>query len=318
MLAAAEDDNGEGVAADLLRRSGRDLCKSRHPLSDPSDMKLLREALSELKRVWSGREPSGSWQLVHDASDVPGLLVCESFLSEAEVEALRTVMGAHRAWVHYAYGSTGRHNELASVVQRIDFGPPTLRPEGVTDDSPMWRLGSLRAELVSMMGERLQHVCKTARLWEGLMPDTMQLTKIGSAQMLANHVNRRDRWQDGIATIAWSELPSETDLRGDEWLLVMERGPKKDQEQKTLTMPPGSAFVLTGRAQGSTTVCLKRCVGHARCACCWTHGVRVSKESIAAQQSLTLRVLADSDDEDSDRGEDDVEDEQDDGVAENE
>ena len=84
----------------------------------------------------------------------------------------------------------------------------------------------------------------------------------------------------------------------------------------SLGLPPGSAFVLTGRAQGSTTVCLKRCVGHARCGCCWTHGVRVAKESIAAQQSLTLRVLADSDDDDSDSGgdddeQDDVEDEQD-------
>ena len=60
---------------------------------------LLREAVAELRRVWAGNEPTGEWRLTRDASDVPGLLVCSDFLNAAEVEALRTVMGAHRSWV---------------------------------------------------------------------------------------------------------------------------------------------------------------------------------------------------------------------------
>ena len=99
-IAAAEAEEAadpEGMAADLLRRSGRETHKS-----DPSDTKLLREAISELVRVWAGKEPSGEWKLERDASDVPGLLVCSNFLNEVEVEALRTVYGAHRAWVHCA------------------------------------------------------------------------------------------------------------------------------------------------------------------------------------------------------------------------
>ena len=119
---AEAEGNAEGLAVDLLRRSGRDIHKS-----DPSDMKLLREAVAELRRVWAGNEPRGDWKLVTDQSEIAGLLVCQNFLDDPEVEALRTVMGAHRAWVHYAYGSTGRHGELASVVQRIDFGPRQVR-----------------------------------------------------------------------------------------------------------------------------------------------------------------------------------------------
>ena len=46
-----------------------------------------------------------------------GLSVCAGFLNASEVEALRTVIGAHRAWAQYSYGETGRHGQLASVVQ---------------------------------------------------------------------------------------------------------------------------------------------------------------------------------------------------------
>ena len=87
--------------------------------------------------------PSGAWKLEHDARGVEGLVI-ENFLDDAEVEALHTVMGAHRAWRHYAYGSVGRHGELDSVVQRIDFGRARCA-RGVVG-APMWRLGPMRGD----------------------------------------------------------------------------------------------------------------------------------------------------------------------------
>ena len=54
----------------------------------------------------------------------------------------------------------------------------------------MWRLGSARSELLSMMSERLRHVFQSTGLWRGAAPDTLQLTKIGCAQKLANHWDR--------------------------------------------------------------------------------------------------------------------------------
>ena len=60
----------EAVAADLLRRSGRDSHKT-----DPSDTKLLHEAIKEFRTVWNGKEPEGNWSLEQDASGVTGLLV---------------------------------------------------------------------------------------------------------------------------------------------------------------------------------------------------------------------------------------------------
>ena len=102
-------------------------------------------------------------------------------------------------------------------MQRIDFGPQQLRPEGgaLATDAHVWRLGSLRAEMLSMVGERFRRVCSSAGLWAGTRPDTLQLTKIGTRQRLAQHWDRRERWQDGVGSVVWSELPSEGDLRGD-------------------------------------------------------------------------------------------------------
>mmetsp|Transcript_43407 Transcript_43407/g.98060 ORF Transcript_43407/g.98060 Transcript_43407/m.98060 type:complete len:325 (-) Transcript_43407:633-1607(-) len=286
------------MAADLLRRSGRDLSKA-----DPSETRLLREAMEELRNCWAGNEPSGEWELQRDAGGVSGLNICTNFLDPKEVEALRTLVGSHRAWAQYTYGSTGRHGELASMVQRIDFGPANLPPEGVVGGTPMWRLGSLRAELVQMLGARLQHVFDPVQLWADTEPDTLQLTKIGCAQKLANHWDRRDRWQEGIASLAWSELPSEADLRGDPWVLNMERGSKKELQSVQLTMQPGSAYILVGAAQGCTKSCERRCVGHNRCNCCWTHGILAASNVV--RQSMTLRVLADDEDSSSSSSSDD-------------
>ena len=81
-----------------------------------------------------------------------------------------------------------------------------------------------------------------------------------NAEFIPSVGRRIDEWliDKGIkvAITSLNQIPNATkrqSFRGDDWQLVMERGPKKDQEQKALKMPPGSAFVLTGRAQGSTT-----------------------------------------------------------------
>lgn len=295
----------EARGSDLLRRSGRDVSRD----VDPSDPRLLRLALAEFKAAWAGKEPSGAWKVDGDAGGVRGLTVVHNFLNEAEVEALRTVYGAHRAWLPYAYGP-GYEKGLASVVQRLDFGPREIRPEGLVSGVGMLRLGSARAEVLSMLGERLRHLCASVGLWAATQPDTLQLTKMELGQSLAPHYDRRDRWQEGLATIGWSALPAENDLRGDPWALVLERGAsKKEHETVRIEMEAGSAYVLAGAAQGATTFCERRAVGQRRCHCCWVHGETPQPGTLAPRQSMTLRVLADSDDEsDDDDDDDDVED----------
>ena len=83
-----EEGLAPGLAADLLRRSGRDAA----PKGDPSDVRLLREAITELKRVWRGREPSGEWSLERDAMGVDGLLVVANCLNAEEVRAIRLLL----------------------------------------------------------------------------------------------------------------------------------------------------------------------------------------------------------------------------------
>ena len=91
-----------------------------------------------------------------------------------------------------------------------------MRAEGVVSGSPMWRLGTLRTELLHMIGERLRHVFNSdvqasaggEKLWASTgLPDTMQLTKIPAQQKLANHWDRRDRWQEARAASLCSAKP---------------------------------------------------------------------------------------------------------------
>ena len=134
----------------------------------------------------------------------------------------------------------------------------------------------------------------------------MQLTKIGVNSKIANHFDRRDKWLEGIASLAWSELPCEADLRGEAWSLSMQIGSGKEKRSVRVPMQPGSAYVLMGPAQGVTRVCKRKCVGHSSCACCWTHGVDMEAGASVTRHSMTLRVLAedeDSSDEDDDEGE---------------
>ena len=46
----------------------------------------------------------------------------------------------------------------------------------------MWRLGSDRAEVLSLLGERMRFVCAQAGLWAATQPDTLQLTKMAVGQ----------------------------------------------------------------------------------------------------------------------------------------
>ena len=134
----------------------------------------------------------------------------------------------------------------------------------------------------------------------------MQLTKIGVNSKIANHFDRRDKWLEGIASLAWSELPCEADLRGEAWSLSMQIGSGKEKRSVRVPMQPGSAYVLMGAAQGVTRVCKRKCVGHSACACCWTHGVDMEAGASVTRHSMTLRVLAedeDSSDDDDDEGE---------------
>ena len=47
---------------------------------------------------------------------------------------------------------------------------------------------------------------------------------------LGNHFDRRDKWQEGIASIAWGgahgEVDQDGDARGDMWTLRMQCGPR--------------------------------------------------------------------------------------------
>lgn len=304
--------SGGGLKDDLRRRSGRDLHKG-----DPSDTRLLDGAMGELRKVWAGNAPSGAdgaWRLERNVGGVPGLAVCVNFLDAAEVEAMRTIFGSHRTWAQYSYGTARGAKGLASVVQRIDFGPEGLQAEGLVGGSPVWRLGKARAALLQLLGDRLRHVFGAAKLWAETQPDTMQLTKIGANQKIANHLDRRDKWLEGIATLAWSELPCEADLRGESWTLNMEIGKGPTKRVCKIPMEPGSAYILMGAAQGCTRVCKRKCVGHSTCTCCWTHGVDMVPGASVTRHSMTLRVLNEDSDDDSDGDEDGGDD--DDGIEE--
>ena len=93
----------------------------------------------------------------------------------------------------------------------------------------------------------------------------MQFTQIGPGRCLGNHFDRRDKWREGIASVAWGEAESPTDARGDSWTLCMQQSAEqlgKVAREVELQLPPGSAYILTGQAQGRTAWCEKQSVAH--------------------------------------------------------
>ena len=98
-----------------------------------------------------------------------------------------------------------------------------------------------------------------------LQVNMMQFTQIGPGRCLGNHFDRRDKWREGIASVAWGEAESPTDARGDSWTLCMQQSAEqlgKVAKEVKLQLPPGSAYILTGQAQGRTAWCEKQSVAH--------------------------------------------------------
>ena len=76
-----------------------------------------------------------------------------------------------------------------------------------------------------------------------------------------------------------------------QWVLKMQCGPPGTGQKETLTtIPPGSAYILTGVSQGRTGFCSQRKVAHNMCSCCWTHGIW-NEESVHTRESITMRVF---------------------------
>ena len=76
-----------------------------------------------------------------------------------------------------------------------------------------------------------------------------------------------------------------------QWLLRMQCGPPgPGQKERTVTIPPGAAYILTGVAQGRTGFCEQRKVAHNMCSCCWTHGIW-NEASAHTRESITLRLF---------------------------
>jgi len=326
---SGKSERGEGGASGCARGGARGGTAGRSKPSKRSrdaaeagaeeaaaDEALLAAAMAELRDAWRGAAPAEGPEarLQVDAQGVPGLHVATDVLSSAEVEALRTVLGAHRAWVQVTYGAAGRYHDLTSAAERVDFCPAEAEAEAEgegsrLEGSRMWPLDETHAELLRLVEGRLRAVFAPTGLWGGaapadgpaaVVPNALQLTRVSAFNHIANHYDVRDMWKEGIATLAWSELPTEGELRGEAFSLCMQLGAKKAGRRTVqVPLPPGSAYVLTGASQGATRTCSLRHVGRAACSCCWTHGVTLSGPARVSRQSLTLRALAD-DESDSD------------------
>ena len=273
---------------------------------------------------------------------VDGLYIVTDFLSIEEVELLRDLFSAHHGWAMYNWGNVGRRNELASVLQRIDFGLPEMTAEGVaasgSNGTQVQPIGELQQHVISLLEMRMRaHFGEVA--WGGEdptpehRPNMLQFTRIAPGTCLGNHFDRRDKWEEGIASIAWGQAPGQEDSRGDpvracacmhayrtqcmrlallpllflltarpfvrlfRLSLVCAVGaqdavrPARHRPKETLTtIPPGSAYILTGVSQGRTGFCSQRKVAHNMCSCCWTHGIW-NEESVHTRESITMRVF---------------------------
>lgn len=261
----------------------------------------LQRTMRRLQHVWRGPKapPNQPWAI--EKGPVDGLYICNDFLTLEEIQMFRLLFNAHAGWSLYNWGSIGRHNELASVLSRIDFGVEDMTAEGVAAArSTVQTIGELQQMVISMLEERLREAFGVL-CWGGtednapgvpkLSPNMMQFTRIAPNTCLGNHFDRRDKWDEGIASIAWGADHGNVDPRGDEWELRMCRGPSFDKplDTHTLLLPAGCAYMVSGIAQGRTAVCEQRRVAHETCHCCWTHGIWNQKSEIE-RNSITLRV----------------------------
>mmetsp|Transcript_21671 Transcript_21671/g.72893 ORF Transcript_21671/g.72893 Transcript_21671/m.72893 type:complete len:543 (-) Transcript_21671:533-2161(-) len=277
----------------------------RH-VGDPADNPRLLHAMGHLERVWRGADiPVPEGGLLANCQGIEGLHVCRAILSPDEIRALRLVFDAHKCWAQYIYGSSpstaprpGAGVGLDSVLQRIDFGPAGCFPEGViASQTPMWTIGAVRARLLHLLRERMR--CVFRQFLPGAdggpewRPDMLQLTQMRPNEELAPHVDSRDLYGEGIASFAWGQTGGADQAEGEPWRLCMRRGPgRRPEDRADLLMPPGSGYIITGRAQGRTAVCLSGKRAHQRCTCCWMHGVQTLADGMVTRQSITIRVNA--------------------------
>merc|ERR1711938_66138 len=99
--------------------------------TDSAQCGPLQRTMRRFERVWRGPKVEGEPWALEKFDQVPGLYSCPNFLSLEEVQLLRLLFNAHHGWSLYNWGSVGRHNELASVMSRIDFGVEDMTAEGV-------------------------------------------------------------------------------------------------------------------------------------------------------------------------------------------
>jgi hypothetical protein len=83
-------------------------------------------------------------------------------------------------------------------------------------------VGELQQQLISLLEARLRAAFGPTA-WGGeeevspdVRPNMLQFTRIAPGTCLGNHFDRRDKWEEGIASIAWSETAGHHDPRGDE------------------------------------------------------------------------------------------------------
>jgi len=121
----------------------------------------------------------------------------------------------------------------------------------------------------------------------------MQFTQMRPFEELAPHVDSRDRWNEGIASMAWGQGEGSGSPAGENWTLCMRRGlAKSEHDRVDIALPAGACYVITRAAQGRTQHCLAAKVAHQRCACCWRHGVQTDRDGLVTRQSITIRVTS--------------------------
>jgi len=122
----------------------------------------------------------GTWRVEHEVADICGLFICRDFLSPAEVAAFRLVFAAHQGWAMYQWGTIGRKKELASILQRIDFGLDEMTAEGVAAQSKSFTraIGRHQQRLIQLLEARMRQVFALAGLWRECDVRMMEVSRV--------------------------------------------------------------------------------------------------------------------------------------------
>ena len=221
-------------------------------------------------------------------TDVPGLVICTEFINIAEVCALRQYFEAFemvRAFVMYYFNGY--------TMQRRDMGPEGMQAEGDA------ALGD-RLNQVMQMPLEIQDLISTlnprtvAAFGDGasspLAQQAVQMTQIRPHSPLSLHFDHRSKWGPIILSVVWGAVEA-ADPRGEQWVLRLSKngaGAAPDLEHE-FVLPPGCAYIISGKARGYHTDCDARTDNHGNCTCCYRHGVRCVDGAGSDRQSITLR-----------------------------